>query len=423
MYKIYFKQAIQLLKQNKFISIVSIMGTAMAIMMIMAIVVSDEIKTINIAPEINRERTLYVINECDRDTTRGSMQSGNLRYFLFKDYFEKLKAPESVGLIQAFFRGFSLSTVVNIEGSQDHMLSTVRGSNAKFWEIMSFTFLEGKPYNQEEYEAGMKHAVITKTLSQKLFKSNKATGRTISINFTPYQVIGVVEDVSPIFTVAYSDVWIPITSFDAGEEAGVMAILLAKDKKDFPAIIEEVRECEKKYSIDRAPWTVYYGGPLTHKEIGFGSWPNSKEELEESRAKKKRSYILIISILLLVPAINLSGFSLSRIKKRTAEIGIRKAFGAKKYIILIQVLYENMITSLIGGIIGLIASYAAIFFMKEWLLNVPPDSNIPVSALVSPSIFLAIFLICLIINIISAGWPAYRASRMTIVDSLTQNDK
>ena len=36
-----------------------------------------------------------------------------------------------------------------------------------------------------------------------------------------------------------------------------------------------------------------------------------------------------------------------------AEIGIRKAFGAKRHVILIQVLYENLITTLIGGVIGL----------------------------------------------------------------------
>ena len=44
MYKIYFKQALLMLKQNKFISMIAIMGTALAIMMIMTIIVADEIK-------------------------------------------------------------------------------------------------------------------------------------------------------------------------------------------------------------------------------------------------------------------------------------------------------------------------------------------------------------------------------------------
>ena len=60
MYKIYFKQAIEMLKQNKFISIITIIGTALAIMMIMVIIVSDSIKKASIPPEINRDRTMYL---------------------------------------------------------------------------------------------------------------------------------------------------------------------------------------------------------------------------------------------------------------------------------------------------------------------------------------------------------------------------
>ena len=44
MYRIYFKQALLMLKQNKFISAIAIIGTALAIMMIMTIIVADEIK-------------------------------------------------------------------------------------------------------------------------------------------------------------------------------------------------------------------------------------------------------------------------------------------------------------------------------------------------------------------------------------------
>ena len=60
MYRIYFKQSLLMLKQNKFISAIAIIGTALAIMMIMTIIVADEIKGISSTPEINRERTLHI---------------------------------------------------------------------------------------------------------------------------------------------------------------------------------------------------------------------------------------------------------------------------------------------------------------------------------------------------------------------------
>ena len=70
MYKVYFKQALLMLKQNKFISMIAIMGTALAIMMIMTIIVTDEIKEISTAPEINRNRTLYVTRRSKSIFTR-----------------------------------------------------------------------------------------------------------------------------------------------------------------------------------------------------------------------------------------------------------------------------------------------------------------------------------------------------------------
>ena len=49
-----------MLKQNKFISIITITGTALAIMMVMVIIVTDSIKHVDIAPEVNRSKTFYV---------------------------------------------------------------------------------------------------------------------------------------------------------------------------------------------------------------------------------------------------------------------------------------------------------------------------------------------------------------------------
>lgn len=147
------------------------------------------------------------------------------------------------------------------------------------------------------------------------------------------------------------------------------------------------------------------------------------EEILKKIQAQHRQRIFILLLLLLVPAINLSGLSLSRIKKRMEEIGIRKAFGAKRHIILIQVLFENLITSLIGGIIGLILSYIVIFNMRRWMLGIPADGPIPFNTLISLPVILAICFTCILLNLISAGLPAWRAANFSIICSITQNDK
>ena len=298
----------------------------------------------------------------------------------------------------------------------------MRITDAAYWKIMSFSFTQGRPFSDGEFQSGISAAVVSKTLAQQIFKGENALGETFLVNFKPYRIVGIVEDVSPVFKQAYGDLWIPHTTQPV-ENRFTEVMLMAESPEDFPAIIEEVRRMEKKFETERSPWILYLKGPVNNKIFQKGIYGNNAEEITSAIAVQKRKMIFILLILLLIPAINLSGLSLSRIKKRTEEIGIRKAFGAKKYTILIQVLFENLITSVIGGVIGLALSYVVVFQMRDWLLDVPADSTIPVSTLISFPVLLAVFAVCLIINLLSAGIPAYRASRMKIINSLNQNDK
>ncbi|MFK2575394.1 hypothetical protein ACIXQX_17445, partial [Bacteroides fragilis] len=60
MIKQYFKQSLVLLQQNKLLSVIAIIGTALAIAMIMCIVLIYQARTANYEPEINRDRTLSI---------------------------------------------------------------------------------------------------------------------------------------------------------------------------------------------------------------------------------------------------------------------------------------------------------------------------------------------------------------------------
>ena len=425
MYKTYFIQTLQMLKQNKFISIISILGTALAIMMIMTIIVADKIKNISLSPESNRYRTLY-IKHVVMDDGNGTMNSWPPKYNFVRDYLYKMEVPEVVSAVSLYWPDYTELSIVGREGVKGNLNSVLRMTDAAYWQVLSFSFIEGKAFTQEEFDSGIKSAVISESTSKKLFKGESAIGKTIEIDFFPYQVVGVVKDVSEAFKYAYGDIWIPYTSEtneDDLNDSEFFVMLLAKDKKDFSAIIEESKDVIRKYEANNAPWKLFINGPQ-NKELDSMQVMGLDQEMVDSRIKiAERKKVFILLVLLLVPAINLSGFSLSRIRKRMSEIGIRKAFGAKKYEILTQVLYENMITSLVGGIIGLLFSYLVVLWLKDWLLGISASSFVPLQALVSPSVFIGVFIVCLLFNLLSAGIPAYRASRMSIVNSINQNEE
>jgi putative ABC transport system permease protein len=152
-------------------------------------------------------------------------------------------------------------------------------------------------------------------------------------------------------------------------------------------------------------------------------WANEDAKVKDTVIQ----YLIVLILLLLIPAINLSGMTHSRMKKRMSEIGVRKAFGATRKELLGQVLYENFVYTILGGLLGLVLSYLSVIFMKTLLLSNLMDgylsgtSSLNVAMLFRPSVFLYAFIFCLLLNLMSAGIPAWKSSRTKIVNAL--NDK
>ena len=139
-----------------------------------------------------------------------------------------------------------------------------------------------------------------------------------------------------------------------------------------------------------------------------------------------RQYVITLIILLIVPAVNLSGLTLSRMRKRLSEIGVRKAFGAPRRELMMQVLSENMLYSLLGGVLGLVLSYAATFlgsmlFSIDFMDNGVTDLRaMCMDLLFDPAVFLLAFFACFTLNLLSAAIPAWRVTRTNIVDAINE---
>jgi putative ABC transport system permease protein len=101
--------------------------------------------------------------------------------------------------------------------------------------------------------------------------------------------------------------------------------------------------------------------------------------------------------------------------ERSSEIGVRKAFGAHSGNILFQFVFENIVLTFIGGIIG--------FVLAILLLNTINGSNFLNGTTLSFNyiVFIYSFLICLGFGILSGFLPAYKMSRVHIVNAIKNN--
>ena len=124
-----------------------------------------------------------------------------------------------------------------------------------------------------------------------------------------------------------------------------------------------------------------------------------------------------------MPAINLSSMTQSRLRQRVSEIGVRRAFGSTRMEMMGQIIMENLIVTVLAGMIGLLFSVLFAYIGNSLLfaqaysltLNTPEVST---SILLHPSTFMYALLFCFILNLLSSGIPAWRASRTSIVNAL-----
>lgn len=423
MYKQYVKQAVNLLKENRLLSIISIIGVALSITMIMCIVLVFRTRTANYAPEINRDRTLVVRSGIAKKIGQeGWMSGGWISLKTIKECFYPLQTAEAVTAI------IPLNTrLASTPGGTSDMKCTVSGTDDAFWQVFSFRFLSGKPYGAE-YISGEKKAVVSRTLARRIFGTEDVVGNTLSLSYVDYTICGVVEDVSVLAERAYSEVWVPYTTLPACDESWEDGLLgpyicciLAPDKGSLDVVHNEaIQNIERMNSSQKDFALNLYGAPDT--QLALLARENIFTEPDITKLIVTGGVVIII--LLLVPAINLSGITLSRMRKRMPEIGIRRAFGASRGELMWQVLSENFVLTLLGGVLGLILSYLSVLGLREWMLNTDYSGYYSVKTTVSTDmilsfdIFLYALLFCLFLNLLSAGIPAWRVSRANIIEAL-----
>ncbi|WP_294607916.1 ABC transporter permease [uncultured Bacteroides sp.] len=420
------RQAFTILKQNPLLSTISILGTAFAITMIMAIVITWQTKYADLEPEVNRSRCLYfsamhVQGKENKDWNNFGKPSAAF----MKECIQPLPEVEAC-------TAFSTADValVSLTDGNNRLKVDAMSTDPDFWKIFKLQFLDGRSFTEAERGGEMMSVVISASVARKLFGTTEAAGRQMLLNREVVRVIGVVKDISVTAKDAYAQVWsmyhsneLNVTGWWSYNGNRTIAVL-ARTPDDFPAIRQGVEKRVKDVNAG-----------LEQRQIDIMEQPDNIvahvnhvwSNIGPNLPMLYLQYGIALFIILLVPSLNLCGLSNSRMQQRVSELGVRKAFGATDGTLIRQILNENLVLTLIGGVVGLIFSYLAVYAMRTWLftnsdnIGTAGDFSLSMDALFSPAVFVLAFAFCLVINLLSAGLPAWLATRRTIVDAL--NDK
>jgi putative ABC transport system permease protein len=405
----YFKTAWKVFLRRKFFTLISLFGISFTLVVLMvASAVLDNMFGPN-APEVHQDRTVTIF----RATMYGphSTWNGGAGYRLLDRYGRGLPGVER----------FSISSRPNgaqvFLGGQKVTLQ-LRRTDAEYWRILQFDFLEGGPFNTQDVAEARLVAVINAATRDRLLAGGPAVGQTIEADGQRFRVVGVVRDVPALRMIPYADIWVPLTTSksDAYKNnimGGHMGVALARSVSAIPGMKEELKSRMRRAELpDPKNYTRLVALLETPFERLAGELFGRRGE-EETHAERLWLALVIVGLLfMLLPTVNLINLNVSRIMERASEIGVRKAFGASSRTLVGQFIVENILLTLIGAAIGFVLSFfvlraltaSGIVRYAEFHLNV--------------RVFFYGVGMALFFGAFSGVYPAWRMSRLNPVQAL-----
>jgi putative ABC transport system permease protein len=410
MLKNYLKIALKVLLRRKFFTFISLFGISFTLMVLMVVTAFLDHTFAPMAPETQARRTLAVQNAVMYGPN-GSWNAGP-GYKLLDRYARGLDGVERLSF-------FSSTQTINSYVNAQKITSWLKRTDGDYWNILQFTFLEGAPYTSRDVDSAQFVAVINQTTRRRFFGDKPALGQTIEADNQRFRVVGVVEDVPLTRDIPFADIWVPLTTAktDAYKRellGGFNAIALARDEAALDHIHDEFNARLTKVELDE-PKT--YNTVVAPFETTFDRMARQLPQADY-KSPDRQGWKLMVTLLalaflfMLLPAVNLMNINVSRILERSSEIGVRKAFGASSRTLVGQFMVENILLTLIGGLVGLALS--------ELVLRALTASNLIHYAQfhVNLRVFLYGMLIALAFGLISGVYPAWRMSRLNPVQAL-----
>lgn len=412
----YLKIAWKVLKRNPFFTFVSLFGISLtiAILLVLAALIDHALGAHY--PETFRDRTLNVLRVRMDNGKDGSWQEQASFYYL-DHYVKQLKTPEVVALI-------SHGELTNTFVGNKKLSLTLKYTCENFWKANDFDFLEGRPYDKQQIDNNEYVAVISEATRDAYFgKGQKAAGQWIETDNTRYRVSGVVRNVSQARFITFSDIYAPYNTSKSNLEEKIFlgpyfGIILARSKSDLPRIREEFQSMVTRIEIPPLEdWRKEYKFLVSKVSTPYEMIASTVFGEDNSPVAKLTAILVTAMVLFMsLPALNLVNLNSSRIMERSSEIGVRKAFGATSSTLVVQFIVENILLTLVGGIIALVLAAGIL----EW---VEGSGLIPYASLsINFRIFLVAVILCFFFGILSGVLPAFQMSKLKIVNALKDHE-
>lgn len=386
-----FKLAIKAILSNKMRSFLTMLGIIIgvaAVIILVSVVQGYMNQMIESFQEMGANKiSIYIRNQSTRKITDKEMYSFVEEH---PEWFDAISPTVSI------------SSAKIKSGSENLDSTSITGVSEEYVTLEKRTITYGRDLVYADIAGRSSVCVVGAYVAQTFYGSEeKAVGDTVKINGKPFTIVGclkVLDDIN--FSEGGSDdyILIPYTvAIKMSRNGNVNNYEVTSTNTDLTDTISKALE-EKFYKVFR-------------NERSYNIFANSTviKNLNTSIATLSAMLAGIAGISLIVAGIGVMNIMLVSVTERTREIGIRKAIGARQGVIMQQFVIEASVTSMIGGVFGIIIGAVATGTIGK-VMNIKATPT-PWAVIIS-------FIVSVVIGLVFGYLPAKRAATLNPIDAL-----
>lgn len=406
------KLALKNLFKNKRRTGLSLLGVVIGVMLVIVVLslgagmkeyVINQVESFG-SDIINVEVKIPGKNKTSSENSGGIANGTEIKTLTLEDAKDLAKIDN----LGSWYAGIMTQKLISFEGKNETaMIMAVTPGVFEVDENMKIE--KGEKFGQNDNENQREYAILGSEIAQKLFGNKKMIGEKIKIGTQKYLVKGVLEErgASGFFNFD-KIVYIPTETaqkklLGIDHVQWIIFKSINKDKEHLTIKMME-KVLRKNHDIDE----------IIDDDFAITSMTEATEIINKVFSILNILLIGLTSISLVVGGVGIMNVMYVAVTERTFEIGLRKALGAKNKDILLQFIYESVILTLIGGMIGTIIGWSFSKITEIIASRFDFILNFPVSLF---SIILAMSF-SIITGVIFGYKPAKKASELTPIEAL-----